>query len=321
MSPEAPARSTSIVVFGSFNIDVAMRLDRIPRAGETVLGGDYILVPGGKGANQACAAARAAAGSTAEVAMAGTVGADDWGDLALSHLAEAGVHLDAVTKGRAPTGCALICVDAKGENAISVASGANLEAAAAQVPERMLGPNHWLVLQMEVRPEENWRLIERARRRGCKVALNVAPAAPVPQDVLEAVEVLIFNEVEARMIAESAGLEVDDPIEVGRRLRDAYGLTAVATLGPAGAVAFAPGEAWSVPALPVTPVDTTGAGDGFIGSLVVALQAEAGLLEALRRASVAAGLTCETRGAQTSFPWAGQIEARMAELAPPRRYP
>ena len=321
MSPEAAARSASIVVFGSFNIDVAMRLDRIPRAGETVLGGDYILVPGGKGANQACAAARAAAGSTAGVAMAGTVGADDWGDLALSHLSEAGVHLDAVAKGRAPTGCALICVDAKGENAISVASGANLEAAAAQVPERMLGPNHWLVLQMEVRPEENWRLIERARRRGCKVALNAAPAAPIPLDVLEALDVLVFNEVEGRMLAASAGLDGDDPIEVGRRLRDTYGLTAVATLGPAGAAAFAPGESWSVPALPVTPVDTTGAGDSFIGSLVVALQAGTALFEALRCASAAAGIACETRGAQTSFPWADQIKERMADLAPPRRIP
>lgn len=334
MSQGAAERAPpSIVVFGSFNIDVAMHLDRIPQAGETVLGGDYILVPGGKGANQACAAARAAArpakGSAARVAprvapgvaMIGKVGADDWGDLALSHLSEAGVDLDAVARSRTPTGCALICVDAKGENAISVASGANLEAEAGQVPDRMLRPGAWLVLQMEVRPEENWRLIARARQRGCKVALNVAPAAPVPQDVLESIEVLIFNEVEGRMIAAAAGLECDDPIEVGRRLCGAYGLTAVATLGSAGTVAFAPGESWSAQALPIAPVDTTGAGDAFIGSLVVALQAEAGLPEALRRANVAAGIACETRGAQTSFPWAEQIENRMAEIAPPPACP
>lgn len=324
MSPEAPKGgrdrdSPSIVVFGSLNIDVAMHLDRIPQAGETVLGGDYILVPGGKGANQACAAARAAKGSAARVAMAGKVGAGDWGDLALSHLSEAGVDLDAVARGRAPTGCALICVDAKGENAISVASGANLEAEAEQVPDRMLGPGQWLVLQMEVRPEENWRLIARARQRGCKVALNVAPAAPVPQDVLEAIDVLIFNEIEGRMIAAAAGLACDDPIEVGRRLCDVYGLTAVATLGSAGAAAFAPGESWSAEALPVAAVDTTGAGDAFIGSLVVALQAGTDLPEALRRANAAAGITCETRGAQTSFPWAAQIENRMTGLAPPQR--
>ncbi len=310
-----------IVVFGSFNIDVVMSLERLPGPGETVLGGDYMLVPGGKGANQACAAARAAKGSAATVAMIGKIGADDWGDFALARLSEAGVDLDAVARGRSPTGCALICVDAAGENAISVASGANLETEAAQVPERMLGPGHWLVLQMEVPPEENWRLVERARRRDCKVLLNVAPAASVPEDVLEAVDVLVFNEVEGRMLAECAGLAADDPLDIARRLRDSHGVTAVATLGPAGAAAFAPGESWRVAALPVAPVDTTGAGDAFVGNLVVALEAEATLPEALRRASVAAGICCETRGTQSSFPWADQIEDRLAELGSARPTP
>ncbi len=310
-----------IVVFGSFNIDVVMSLERLPGPGETVLGGDYMLVPGGKGANQACAAARAAKGSAATVAMIGKIGADDWGDFALARLSEAGVDLDAVASGRSPTGCALICVDAAGENAISVASGANLETEAAQVPERMLGPGHWLVLQMEVPPEENWRLVERARRRDCKVLLNVAPAASVPEDVLEAVDVLVFNEVEGRMLAECAGLAADDPLDIARRLRDSHGVTAVATLGPAGAAAFAPGESWRVAALPVAPVDTTGAGDAFVGNLVVALEAEATLPEALRRASVAAGICCETRGTQSSFPWADQIEDRLAELGSARPTP
>ncbi len=310
-----------IVVFGSFNIDVVMSLERLPGPGETVLGGDSMLVPGGKGANQACAAARAAKGSAATVAMIGKIGADDWGDFALARLSEAGVDLDAVARGRSPTGCALICVDAAGENAISVASGANLETEAAQVPERMLGPGHWLVLQMEVPPEENWRLVERARRRDCKVLLNVAPAASVPEDVLEAVDVLVFNEVEGRMLAECAGLAADDPLDIARRLRDSHGVTAVATLGPAGAAAFAPGESWRVAALPVAPVDTTGAGDAFVGNLVVALEAEATLPEALRRASVAAGICCETRGTQSSFPWADQIEDRLAELGSARPTP
>ncbi|MEE8279942.1 MAG: ribokinase [Alphaproteobacteria bacterium] len=310
-----------IVVFGSFNIDVVMSLERLPGPGETVLGGDYMLVPGGKGANQACAAARAAKGSAATIAMIGKIGADDWGDFALARLSEAGVDLDAVARGRSPTGCALICVDAAGENAISVASGANLETEAAQVPERMLGPGHWLVLQMEVPPEENWRLVERARRRDCKVLLNVAPAASVPEDVLEAVDVLVFNEVEGRMLAECAGLAADDPLDIARRLRDSHGVTAVATLGPAGAAAFAPGESWRVAALPVAPVDTTGAGDAFVGNLVVALEAEATLPEALRRASVAAGICCETRGTQSSFPWADQIEDRLAELGSARPTP
>ena len=151
--------------------------------------------------------------------------------------------------------------------------------------------------------------------------MNVAPAASVPEDVLEAVDVLVFNEVEGRMLAECAGLAADDPLDIARRLRDSHGVTAVATLGPAGAAAFAPGESWRVAALPVAPVDTTGAGDAFVGNLVVALEAEATLPEAVRRASVAAGICCETRGTQSSFPWADQIEDRLAELGSARPTP
>ena len=315
--------NATLTVVGSANLDIVVPVDRHPVEGETVLGGDYKLVPGGKGANQACAAARAAAKTAGgRVAMVGKIGADAWGDLALSSLSEAGVDLDSVARGRSPTGCALICVDAAGENAIAVASGANLEAKAAQVPDGMLRPGHWLVLQMEVPAEENWRLVDRARRQGCKVLLNLAPAAAVPTEVLEAIQVLVFNEVEGRLLAESAGLAADDPVAVARELRDAHGLTAVATLGAEGAVAFASGESggesWRVAALPVARVDTTGAGDAFVGTLVAGLAAETPLPEALRRASVAAGICCETRGAQTSFPSAAQIEDRLTKLGPAR---
>lgn len=321
-----------IVVFGSFNIDVVMRVARLPRPGETVLGGDYRLVPGGKGANQACAAARAATGvargGDIPVAMVGKVGTDAWGDLALSLLDEAGVELGFVERGRAPTGCAVISVDAEGENAIAVASGANLEAEARQVPDSLLGPGDWLVLQMEVPPEENRRLIARARARGAKVLLNWAPAPPAvleAGDPLADVDILVANEDEALAAAGASGPDAD-PVVAAAGLGQRLGVTSIVTLGPEGLAAFSPGTGtealpavWRVAALPVGAVDTTGAGDAFTGILAVALHAGTPLPEALHRASVGAGLCCATLGAQTSFPWNEQIERRLGDLAPARR--
>lgn len=306
-----------IVVFGSFNVDVVMSVERLPKPGETVIDGDYFLVPGGKGANQACAAARAARGSSSKVAMVGTVGEDDWGAFALTELAAAGVDLDAVGRSARRTGCAVICVDAAGENSIAVANGANLDAVAAAVPDGVLAPGNWLVLQMEVPPEQNWALIARAREAGAKILLNVAPAAHVPAEMLGAVDILVFNEIEALMVAQGAGLAIEDPVEIAGHFCSAYGITCIATLGAAGLAAFAAEGAWRVGALPVTSVDTTGAGDTFVGILAAALDAGTALPEALRRATVGAGICCETMGTQSSFPWADQIEARMSDSAVP----
>ncbi|HEY5598861.1 MAG TPA: ribokinase [Kiloniellales bacterium] len=299
-----------IVVFGSLNVDLVMQVARLPRPGETVINGTYFLVPGGKGANQALAAARAAEDATL-VAMAGCVGPDDWGGLAIRLLAEAGIDLTALKRGTLPTGCATVCVDAAGENAIAVASGANREAAADQVDDRWLGTDTWLVLQMEVPAAENWRLIGRAKRRGARIVLNLAPAAAVPPDVLNDLDVLVVNEIEARML-------IDAPAEAAARdLARRHGLTCIVTLGSAGAVAAGPKGVWQVGTLPVDVVDTTGAGDAFVGVLVAALAAGRPLPEALRRAAVGAALSCTVAGTQSSFAPAVAIANRLADLPPP----
>ena len=305
-----------IVVFGSLNVDFVMQVERLPRPGETVLGGRYFLVQGGKGANQACAAARASASGRPGVAMVGRVGRDDWGAFALAVLEEAGVDLSRVGRGPVPTGCATICVDAAGENAIAVASGANMEARAEQVPDRWLTPETWLVLQMEVPHAENWALVARAHDRGARVILNVAPAAAVPPEALARIDVLVVNEVEARMLARLAGTGEADPGAVARHLSEAHGLLCVTTLGAGGALAYGAGGAWSVGTLPLTPVDTTGAGDAFVGCLAVALEAGAPVPEALRFASAGAGLACTLAGAQSSFAKRAEIEARLPEVPP-----
>ena len=297
-----------IVVFGSLNVDLVFRVPSLPRPGETVLAPSYAAIAGGKGANQAFAAARAGAA----VRMVGCVGGDDFADIVLSSLSGAGVDTGGVRRCPSRTGCAAIAVDARGENQIAVAAGANLEARAAQVPDAWLGPQTVVVLQMEVPAAENWALIGRAKQAGCRVLLNVAPAAPVPPSVLEFVDVLIVNETEAMVVAEAAGIPEVGPVHAARSLARGYDLACVVTLGAKGAAAFAGDGDWEVPPLAVKPVDTTGAGDTFCGVLAAALDVGASFPEALRRAGVGGALACTRAGAQTGMPGAAEIEAHLA---------
>ena len=185
-----------IVVFGSINVDVLVPVPHLPAPGETVLGGDYRVAPGGKGANQALAARRAGA----DVFLVGAVGDDSFAAIGLDLLRRDGVDLSLVATVDRPTGCATITVDPDGENQIAVASGANLLARAAQVPDRLLGPKTVLVLQREVPSEENAALIARARVRGARIVLSLAPAGPIAPARLEDIDVLIANEGEAAVL-------------------------------------------------------------------------------------------------------------------------
>lgn len=310
-----------IVVFGSLNVDLVFQLPSLPRPGETVLAPSYTAIAGGKGANQAFAAARAGA----TVRMTGCVGKDDFADIGLSSLAGAGVDTGGVTRGEGRTGCAAIAVDARGENQIAVAAGANLEARAEQVPDSWLGPKATVVLQMEVPEAENWALIGRAKQAGSRIILNVAPAGPVPPSVLEFVDVLVVNETEAIVVAEAAGIPEVDPIQAARSLARGHDMACVVTLGAKGAIAFTGSGDWEVPPLTVKPVDTTGAGDTFCGVLAASLDAGDSFAEALRRAGVAGALACTRAGAQTGMPDAAAIAAALdgapavRPWAPPRK--
>ena len=322
-----------IVVFGSINIDIVVPVAALPRPGETVLGPGYRLVPGGKGANQALAAARAGlpsperspgfAQAGASVRMVGRVGRDPFAALALAELVAARVDLSAVERDdERPTGCALIPVDRDGQNLIVVAAGANGGAAQRQVADALLGPETLLLLQMEVPADENWTLIARARARGARVLLNAAPAAAIPRAVLAALDWLVVNESEAVAVAGGLGLPAASADSAAAAIAAAAGVTTIVTLGSAGAAAF-PGKsgqgAWRIGALPIVPVDTTGAGDAFVGALAAALDAGAELPAALHRAGVAGGLACLTVGAQPSLPDKAAIDRRLADLPPPRR--
>src|SRR6516164_6168277 len=212
-----------IVIFGSINIDMTVPVPRLAQPGETVLGGEYALLPGGKGANQALAALRAGA----EVVLAGAVGADSFAGVALDLLRREGVDTRLVQVVQQPTGCATITVSNDGENTIAVAPGANAKARSDQVPDDLLGANTTRVSQMEVPPKETALLIRRLRARGGRSVLNLAPALPIDAGLVGEIDILVANEGEAA----ATGL---DPRRLAYRLRQGL----VVTRGAAGAAAI-----------------------------------------------------------------------------------
>lgn len=300
-----------ITVFGSINIDLVFPVARLPRPGETVLCQSYSAVPGGKGANQAVAAARAGA----VVHMVGCVGHDGFGNVALAALAGDGIGVTGVRRVDSPTGCAAIGVDHAGENAIMVGSGANLDARAAQISAAPTPST--LILQLEVPVAEVTAAARVAKRAGTRVILNLAPAQPVGSDLLDSVDVLVLNEVEARMAAAATGLASRHLDALAKELAGRHGVACVITLGAAGAMAATPDGFMRVKALSISPVDTTAAGDAFVGILAAALDAGEALAPALRRASVGSSIACLTLGAQASLPTAASIAARLAEVPMP----
>ncbi len=292
-----------ITVFGSINLDLIFALPAIPRSGETLLTRSVTIAPGGKGANQAVAAAL----DGARVAMAGAVGRDALAAGALALLRGAGVDLSRVIEADAATGCAAIAVDPQGHNAIAVGSGANLLARADQVEDALLGPGNTLVLQMEVDRQQTQTLIRRARTSGTRIILNLAPAAPLSLEALSAVDLLVVNESEAAWLAEYLGCFPD-----AAGLRAALGVDVVRTLGERGAELARVEGLSTIAAHEIDAVDTTAAGDCFVGVLAASLDRGVALEPALRRASVAAGICCTRPGSQNSLPAAAETDAGLS---------
>jgi len=297
-----------IVVFGSINMDVNMRVREFPRAGETILSPSYEMTPGGKGANQSLAAARGGA----KTALVGKVGDDGMSHRILIGLRRNEVMTSGVaTSDVLPTGLAFVMRNPAGENQIIVASGANGDVQAAQVPDEILKPGNIIMLQMEIPLNENIALMERAKKLGASIMLNLAPAIQLPQRALELVDYLVVNEVEARMIGNVVGIPSgQDLMLVAKALATKGNLECIVTLGAQGAVSMNPkGEGWRVPSLKLDNiVDTTGAGDCFCGTLAAALHNKLAMGSAMRRASVAGSLACTKKGAQESYPYIAEVE-------------
>jgi len=303
-----------IIVFGALNMDMIFGVARLPQPGETVLCPGYDMQPGGKGGNQALAALRMGT----KAVIVGAVGDDGMGVRLVNGLRRAGVITSGVATSTLPTGCAVITHDAQGENHIIVATGANDDATADQIPDEILKPGHVLLMQMEVSPEQVFTLIKRGHEAGVMTMLNLAPVRPVPPEVLARLDYLIVNEIEAGQVCTLLGLNPDEPDAAGqaRALSAAGNLTCIITLAEKGAVAAQPGGAIiTVPALPVEQVvDTTGAGDCYCGTLAAVLQQGKPLEEAMRIASVAASLACAGEGTQSAFAYLGMIEDNLPLL-------
>jgi len=297
--------SGRVIVVGSVNIDLVVRSARLPAPGETVTGGSFEQHPGGKGGNQAVAAARLGAA----VHMIGAVGVDSFGEDARLALAVAGVEVTGLfADPDAATGIALILVDNAGENVISVASGANLVIGSDAI-QRELGrlgslAGDVVLVSNELMPAAAAAALMDGRTAGARTIFNPAPAAGVDPGWFESVDLLTPNRGELWRLA---GVEPGSDVVAAARglaVREAV----IVTLGSEGALVVPQeGEPWSVPAIPVDVIDTTGAGDAFNGALAAALAEGRSLEVAVRRAVAAGGLATTRVGAREGMPTAAEL--------------
>jgi ribokinase len=301
---------TTIVVVGSLNMDFVVGVDRLPAPGETVLGRDFQMIPGGKGANQACAAARLAAGSL-QVRMVGRVGYDTFGDHLKASLSAAGVDVSAVHATRShATGVALIPVDSAGQNSIVVAPGAN-HALVASETEAVLRGARLALFQLESPLDTVMAALKIARQERARTILDPAPAQPLPGGLLANVDILTPNESEASLLLHlpPQRIALSDAPQLARSLRQLGPAAVVMKLGDQGCF-YSDGQTEvRSPAFPVTARDTTAAGDVFNAGLAVALAEDRPIAEALRFANATAAISVTRMGAQASVPSRAEVEA------------
>jgi len=306
----------SLVVAGSLNMDFVVSVDRLPVPGETVLGRDFQMIPGGKGANQACAAGKLGAGAVA-VRMIGRVGYDVFADHLKASLAAAGVDVSAVNATKSqPTGVALIWVDRKGQNSIVVASGANHALAAADVEamRKVFRGASLALFQLETPLDTVAAALALARQEGARTMLDPAPAQPLSPGLLALVDILTPNESEALMLLGRAPARVSlaEAPELAEALRMLGPRNVVLKLGDQGAYYRGERGTFHSPAFPVEVRDTTAAGDTFNAALAVALAQEQTMEQALRFANAAAAISVTRLGAQASAPARAEVDQLLA---------
>ena len=288
-----------ILVIGSSNTDMTIRSATLPKPGETVLGGDFRMGPGGKGANQAVAA-RLLGG---EVTFVCKLGRDMFGEGASKHYESCGLDTSKILWSDKPSGVALITVDSKAENSIVVASGANADMTVTDIDSvaDIIKSSGILLLQLEIPMDAVVHAAEIAYNAGVQVVLNPAPAAVLPAELLKCVTILIPNETEASAIS---GIDINNfetAAAAAERLKGMGVREVIITMGSRGSV-VCDGDCTFVPAVKVNAVDTTAAGDTFCGGVCVALSEGKDLLEAVKFATAASSIAVQRPGAQDSIP-------------------
>lgn len=298
-----------IIVVGSINLDLIASVERLPRPGETLQGTGFATAPGGKGANQALAAARAGA----KVRMVGAVGKDGFAAEALALLKEGGVDLAGVAQAPAATGTALILVGGDGENMIAVVAGANGTVRPGAVAAAPPGKGDIVLLQHEIPQDTVEAALDAARAAGAVSILNTAPYRGGALACLASADYVIANETEFDLDCALLQLGGGDRSERMRAFAAKTGHVIVVTLGGDGVLAATPDAFHRVPALAVAPVDTVGAGDTFCGYFAAALADGLPLEKALLRAAAAGSLACLKPGAQPAIPLAGEVDKALGE--------
>jgi len=298
-----------IVVVGSLNMDLVVQVPVIPAPGETVLGDNFATIPGGKGANQAVAAARLGA----RVSLVGRVGDDAFGEQLLANAQQEGIDITFVGRDKgAATGVAMICVDATGQNSIAVASGANYRLTAEQVRSAWaaLSPVDLLVMPLETPLETIETAVSLASQSGIPVILNPAPAQKLPTSILRGVNVLAPNETETEQLTGMPVGTTEEARLAAHELRNQGVDHVVLTLGSRGALVLdgASGQFSEVSPYPVNVVDTTAAGDAYVAGLAVGLSEGKPLVEAAQFANAVGALAVTRMGAQPAMPFRDEVD-------------
>lgn len=307
------AAHPTIVVIGSANVDLTVKVERLPLVGETVSGGDFRLSLGGKGANQALAAQRAGA----PVTLIAKLGRDPNGELLHQRLCAAGLRADGLLRdAETPSGVALIMVDPQGRNLIAVAPGSNRRLTVPEVESlRSLAfTGRILLTQLETPLETVEYALRQGRAGGMLTILNPAPGRPLTSDLLALPDLITPNETEASLLTGIEITDLDSARQAGEHLLGLGCQTVIITLGANGALLLRQGAVQHFPAFPVTPVDSTAAGDAFNGVLAVALLEGLPLERAILWANAAGALSVTIRGAQESLPTRETIETLLQTL-------
>lgn len=305
---------STVFVAGSINMDVVASAARFPKIGETVPGGDVHFIPGGKGANQAIAAAK----SGARTALIGRLGRDAFGRRLKAFLSQQRIDLQHVAiTTKAHTGTAIITV-ASADNTIVVVPGANALVGASDIAAPAVAKGDVLVSQFEIPRATIEAFFARGRAAGATTILNPAPMVEFDRGLLDLADIVVLNETELSALTQ-ADVDADDAdaafIQLAKDLRPSRDQIVCVTLGRRGAIAMVQDEAIVIPGRVVTPVDTTGAGDCFVGALAARLAGGVHIRSALQYANAAASISVQRMGAGPSMPTVGEVEAAMAMRA------